>query len=32
MKDVERFIVDSTKYNENLEITNYGEGLQRILK
>ncbi len=32
MKDVERFIVDSTKYNENLEITNYGEGLQRIFE
>lgn len=33
IEDVERFIVDSTKFNDkNLEITNYGEGLQRIFE
>ena len=31
--DVKRFIVDSSKFpDENLEITNYGEGLQRIFE
>jgi len=31
--DIKRFIVDSTKFQEeNLEITNYGEGLQRIFE
>lgn len=30
---IERFIVDSTKFNyKNLEITNYGEGMQRIFE
>ena len=33
IEDVERFIVDSTKFKDkNLEITNYGEGLQRIFE
>jgi len=33
IEDVERFIVDSTQFNDkNLEITNYGEGLQRIFE
>jgi AAA15 family ATPase/GTPase len=31
--DIERFIVDSSKFSDrNLEITNYGEGLQRIFE
>ncbi len=33
MEDIERFIVDSSKFKDkNLEITNYGEGLQRIFE
>ncbi len=33
IEDVERFIVDSTQFSDkNLEITNYGEGLQRIFE
>lgn len=33
VEDVERFIVDLTKFKDkNLEITNYGEGLQRIFE
>lgn len=33
IEDVERFIVDSIKFSDkNLEITNYGEGLQRIFE
>lgn len=31
-KDIERFIVDYTSSLENLDITNYGEGLQRIFE
>ncbi len=31
--DIERFIIDSSKFtHKNLEITNYGEGLQRIFE
>ncbi|MEP1446348.1 MAG: AAA family ATPase [Paraglaciecola sp.] len=31
--DIQRFIVDSTKFKDkNIEITNYGEGLQRIFE
>ncbi len=31
--DIERFIIDSNKFShKNLEITNYGEGLQRIFE
>lgn len=31
--DIERFIVDSSQFSDrNLEITNYGEGLQRIFE
>lgn len=31
--DIERFIVDSNRFSDkNLEITNYGEGLQRIFE
>ncbi|MEA2027733.1 MAG: AAA family ATPase [Campylobacterota bacterium] len=33
VEDIERFIVDSTQFKDkNLEITNYGEGLQRIFE
>jgi len=33
IEDAERFIVDSTQFSDkNLEITNYGEGLQRIFE
>jgi AAA15 family ATPase/GTPase len=33
VEDIERFIVDSTRFRDkNLEITNYGEGLQRIFE
>lgn len=31
-KNIERFIVDYTSSSENLDITNYGEGLQRIFE
>lgn len=33
IEEIERFIIDSTKFsNKNLEITNYGEGIQRIFE
>ncbi len=33
IEDIERFIVDSSRFSDkNLEITNYGEGLQRIFE
>ena len=33
VNDIERFIVDSTRFSDkNLEITNYGEGIQRVFE
>lgn len=30
--DIKRFLIDSTSFGESLDITNYGEGLQRIFE